>query len=320
MKIKDFKLRNHLITLFRRIFQIIAFLIINYVILEAIFSINLLGLESFLRVMPVLNTVRNPLSKGAGIIEYIFFFFTEGIIPLFLLGVFIIIILFTNRIFCGWICPIGTIQDACAAIPTKKRTVKTSGGFLGIFNHKSLLKVKYAIVIFILLLIVPLSIAYVINQSFYDTFRANLGDFGEKPLSYFSLSEFIFVFFPNLIRQMIEQRSIGPIFSNFIVFIISIFYLILLALSIWYPRLYCRYFCPYAALASVISRYSFLKLSRSPVKCVGRVDCGICEKVCPKQIRILDEAYEFFTGNGECNLCLKCKEKCPYKAIDIKIG
>ena len=277
----------------------------------------MLGLETFIKVIPVLNSVRNPLSNSVGIIEMIFYSFSAGVVPFYLIGIFILIIIFTSRIFCGWICPIGTIQDVCAAIPTKKRTVKISRGIL---NHKSLLKIKYVIVIFVLLLVVPLAISATINWEFYNELRANLGDFGQKPLSYFSLSEFIFVFFPDLIRQIIEMRSIAPIFANFLVFIISIFYIVILILSVWYPRIYCRYFCPFAAIASVISEYSFLKLSRSPVKCVGRVECGICERVCPKQIRILDEPFEFFTGKGECNLCLKCKESCPYKAIDIKVG
>jgi polyferredoxin len=317
LKIKDLKLRNHLTTIFRRIIQLIAFFIINYVILELIFSINLIGLDTILTVFPVLNSPRNPISNGSGIIEMIFYSLTAGIIPIFLIGVFILIILFTSRVFCGWICPIGTIQDACAAIPTKKRTVKISGG---IFNHKSLLKIKYIIVIFVILLVAPLAITAIVNPAFYIEFRANLGDIGDKPLAYFSLSEFIFVFFPELIGQIITQRSIMPIFANPLVFVLSIFYIAIIVLSVWYPRLYCRYFCPFAALSSVISEYSFLKLSRSPVKCIGRAECGVCERICPKQIRILDEPFEFFTGKGECNFCLKCKESCPYNAIEIKIG
>ncbi|MFX0024003.1 MAG: 4Fe-4S binding protein [Candidatus Hermodarchaeota archaeon] len=317
MNIKEFKLRNHLITIFKRIIQVIAFFVINYVLLELIFSINLIGLESILRVFPVLNSPRNALSNGSGIMEMIFYLFTVGIIPIFLIGIFILLILFTGRFFCGWICPIGTIQDACAAIPTKKRTIKATGG---IINHKSLLKIKYVIVIFVIFLVVPLAVTATINPAFYIDYRANLGDFGDKPLSYFSLSEFIFVFFPELIGQIITERSIAPIFANPLVFIISIFYIALLVLSVWYPRLYCRYFCPFAAASSIVSKYSFLKLSRSPVKCIGRTECGVCERVCPKQIRLLDEPFEFFTGNGECNFCLKCKEKCPYKAIEVKIG
>ena len=77
--------------------------------------------------------------------------------------------------------------------------------------------------------------------------------------------------------------------------------------------------CPFGAIAAAVSDYSFLKLTRSPVRCVGKA-CGICERVCPKQVRMLDEPYESFTGNGECNLCLRCKERCPHNAIGIRFG
>lgn len=313
MNLKLSRLKNRSISIIRHIVQIIAFLFINYIIIEVIFSINLLSLEGLVKVLPVLNSPRNPSSTGAGILEYIFFFITEGIFPFLLLGIFILIILFTNRFFCGWICPIGTIQDACAAVPTEKKTFK-------IDTHKSLLKIKYFIVIFLSLLLVPLGISRLTNYDFYLQFKENLGDLSKKPLGYFSLSEYIFVFLPNMIKDIFTSGSLAPLFVSLLSFFIFFIYLILIILSVWYPRIYCRYFCPFGAVASTISEYSLLKLSRSPVRCVGRSDCGLCEKVCPKQIRILDEPFEFFTGKGECNLCLKCKEICPYKAISIKFG
>jgi len=297
----------------RRVVQVIAFLLINYIFLELIFSINLLSLNSLIKVLPILNSPMNPISNGAGILEYIFFFITEGIFPLFLIAVLILVLIFTNRVFCGWVCPIGTFQDACAAIPAEKRKIKTS-------THKSLLKIKYVIVIFIIILIIPLGVTKISNNIFYEDYRANLGLLGENPMGYFSLSEYIFVFFPNMISDMILTGSLAPLFSNLLVFIIFIFYLVVIVLSVWYPRIYCRYICPFGAVASAVGEYSFLKLSRNPVKCVGRTECGICEKVCPKQIRMLDEPFEFFTGKGECNFCLKCKELCPYDAITIKFG
>ncbi|MFW9939951.1 MAG: 4Fe-4S binding protein [Candidatus Thorarchaeota archaeon] len=276
-------------------------------------SINLLSMESLVKVLPILNSPRNPISSGAGILEYIFYFIVDGIFPIFLIAAIIIILLITNRVFCGWVCPVGTIQDACAAIPTPKRKIKIN-------THNSLLKVKYVFVILIIIIVLPLGITMSTNYEFYVDYRANIGDFGKKPMGFFSLSEYIFVFFPNIIKDMINTGSLQPLFSNLLTFVIFFFYLIIIILSVWYPRLYCRYFCPFAAVASTISEYSFLKLTRNPVRCVGRSDCGICERVCPKQIRILDEPYEFFTGKGECNFCLKCKESCPYEAIDMKFG
>jgi len=315
LNIKSFtkKLKNRSITIVRRVVQVIAFLLVNYILLQAIFSINLLSLDSLIKVLPILNSPKNPISNGAGILEYIFFFITEGIFPLFLIAVLLLVLLFTNRVFCGWVCPIGAFQDACAAIPTKKKRIKIN-------THKSLLKIKYVFVILIIIIITPLAVTSVSNNIFYSEYRENLGELGVNPMGYFSLSEYIFVFFPKLILNMFEQGSLAPLFSNLLTFIIFVVYLAIIVLSVWYPRIYCRYLCPFGAVASAVGEYSFLKLSRNPVKCVGRTECGICERVCPKQIRMLDEPFEFFTGKGECNFCLKCKELCPYDAISVKFG
>ncbi len=273
--------------------------------------INLLSLEGITKVLPIQNSPRNPLSNGAGILEYIFFSMTEGMFPFFLLTVLILVLLFSNRIFCGWICPIGSIQDLCAAIPTKKRKVE-------IGRHKKLLNIKYVFIIITVIIIFPLGITKNSNYLFYVDFKAQLGVFAHQPIGFFSLSEFIFVFFPQVIQNVFLPAQFGAL--EFGGYVILLFYSLIIILSVWYPRIYCRYICPFAAVSSAVTEYSFLKLARNPVRCVGRSECGVCEDVCPKQIRILDEPFEFYTGSGECNFCLECKEKCPYDAILIKFG
>jgi len=311
LRFKRLKIRENSITISRRIIQILAFLIINYVILEAILPINLLSFEGFTKVLPILNSPRNPLSKGGGILEYIFFSMAEGIFPFFLIAVLLLVLLFSNRFFCGWICPIGAIQDACAAIPTEKKKFK-------IQTHKTLLKIKYVFMIITIIIIFSLGITKNANYIFHIDFKSQLGIFAEQPIGFFSLSEFLFVHFPYLVQNIFLPAQFGAL--EFGGNLILILYFLIIGLSVWYPRIYCRYICPFAAISSAVSEYSFLKLARNPVKCVGRSECGICEDVCPKQIRILDEPFDCFTGAGECNLCLKCKEKCPYGAIDIKFG
>lgn len=309
LRFKRLKVRENLITITRRIIQILAFLMINYVIIEAILPINLLSLEGILKALPILNSPRNPLSNGAGMIEYIFFSMAEGVFPFFLIALLILILLFSNRFFCGWICPIGAIQDVCAAIPTKKKKIN-----LG--THKSLLNIKYVFIIIITIIIFPLGITKNTNVLFYLDLKTQLGVFAQRPIGFFSLSEFIFVFLPDIIQNIflpVKFETLEP--GGYIILGL---YTLILVLSVWYPRIYCRYICPFAAVSSAITDYSFLKLARNPVKCVGRSECGICEDICPKQIRILDEPFEFFTGKGECNFCLECKEKCPHDAILIK--
>jgi len=311
LRFKRLKIRENSIKISRRIIQIFAFLLVNYIILETILPINLISLEGIVKVLPILNSPRNPLSNGSGILEYIFFSMANGGFPFFLLAVLILVLIFTNRVFCGWVCPIGSIQDLCAAIPTKKRKFKIS-------THKSLLNIKYVFVIITIIIIFPLGITYNANKSFYYDFKNQLGAFAEQPIGFFSLSEFIFVFIPDFIQNVLLPVQLDALELGG--YIILIFYSLIIVLSVWYPRIYCRYICPFAAISSAVTEYSFLKLARNPVKCVGRSECGICEEVCPKQIRILDEPFEFFTGKGECNFCLECKEKCPYDAMIIKFG
>ena len=300
------KIKENSTTIIRHTIQIIAFLTINYIIIELIFPINLIGLDGFIKILPILNSPRNPLSGGAGILEYIFYALATGIFPFLMIALLLLVLLISNRFFCGWICPIGAIEDACAAIPTKKRKFKTQ-------THQALLKIKYVFVIIMVIIIVPLGVVHNTNYVLYSDFKDSIGAFATQPVGYFSLSEFLFVYFPKIIQEIFpfKWEYLGS-------YVIIGFYFLIIFLSVWYPRFYCRYFCPFAAVASVVTDYSFLKLSRNPVKCVGRSECGECERVCPKQIRILDEPFEFFTGKGECNICLKCKEKCPYKAIEIK--
>ena len=311
LRIKRLKIRKNSIKISRRIIQVLAFLIVNYFILEAFLPINLLSLEGIIKVLPIQNSPRNPFSSGAGILEYIFFSMAEGIFPFFLITVLILVLLFSNRIFCGWICPIGSIQDLCAAIPTKKKKVKLE-------RHKTLLNIKYVFIIITIIIILPLGITRNANILFYIDFKTQLGAFAQQPIGFFSLSEFIFVYFPYLVQNVFLPAQFGALELGG--YAILIFYSLLIILSVWYPRIYCRYICPFAAVSSAVTEYSFLKLARNPVKCVGRSECGICEDVCPKQIRILDEPFDFFTGKGECNFCLECKEKCPYDAVLIKFG
>lgn len=311
LRLKRLKIRKNAIKISRRIIQIFAFLLVNYVILEIIFPINLISLEGIIKVLPILNSPRNPFSNGAGILEYIFFSMAEGAFPFFLLAVLLLVLLFTNRVFCGWICPIGTIQDFCAAIPVKKRKFKIS-------THKTLVNFKYVLIIITVVIIFPLGITRNANILFYIDFKNQIGEFAHQPIGFFSLSEFIFVFFPDFVQNVLIPVKFDAL--DFGGYLILIFYSLIIILSVWYPRIYCRYVCPFAAVSSAVTDYSFLKLARNPVKCVGRSECGVCEDVCPKQIRILDEPFEFFTGKGECNFCLECREKCPHDAILIKFG
>ena len=283
---------------------------INYVIIELIFQIDLDLFEGLIKILPILNSPRNSISNGAGFIEFIIYMIGQAEFPFLIIGILILVSLFFSRIFCGFICPIGSIQDFLSIFHRKKKQFSRN-------TNKFLIHIKLVILLIIIIAIMSLGIAKMTNPIFYFEFRNNLGPLADKPLGYFSLSEYLFVFLPEVIQDIINTGGIQILFQDFLTFFIFFFYIIILILSVYYPRIYCRYLCPYAAASSLFSEYSFLKLARNPVKCAGRKECGICEKVCPMQIRILDEKFEGFTGGGECILCLKCIEKCPFNALKL---
>jgi NosR/NirI family transcriptional regulator, nitrous oxide reductase regulator len=77
----------------------------------------------------------------------------------------------------------------------------------------------------------------------------------------------------------------------------------LLLLGVFIGRPYCRFLCPYGALLSVCSRFSWRKVSITPDK---ELDCGLCEEACP---------YGAIEGlravPSRCLACARCYAHCP---------
>ncbi|GAB4306787.1 MAG: hypothetical protein Kow0069_03890 [Promethearchaeota archaeon] len=295
------------ITLARRLVQVASFLLVNYVVFEVLFSTSLYLLDPYFLVLPFLHTPRAGWSRGSGLFELFMYQVTQGTFPFLLFGVLILLGLFGGRVFCGWACPTGTLQDLFAKFPSKNRR-------MSIQRDRSTKKVKLVVLVLILLMFFP--VGFLTFNDTVQEYALELGDLADRPVSLFSLSEFLFAFFPSRLRLFVDDPTSNPFFSSGWVALRLLLFSILCVVSAYYPRFYCRVLCPYGAFISLFSEYSFVRLGRNPVKCPGRKECGECEKACPLQIRILDEPWEGFTGGGECVLCLKCKERCPHKAIE----
>jgi len=80
-------------------------------------------------------------------------------------------------------------------------------------------------------------------------------------------------------------------------------------ISIFVYRPFCKYFCPYGAIMSVISRFSLFKIKKDD-SCIS---CKICKKECP--MGAMDANA---TTNLECILCGECCKKCPKDSLSYK--
>lgn len=304
----------------RKVIQFLSFILINYALIEFIFNADFSLLQDWFRILPFLQAPQSTWAAGAGIVEYIFHTIIDGKVPWFFLGLIGLFGLFSNRIFCGWVCPAGFVQDLFAGL------AGSSSKKMSISTDKSLKKFKFVLVIAWFIIFIPLGVLKNTSPENFTNYSEALGDMFTKPLWPISLSEFFFVTIPkvaqNIYGTLFETAGFGNIFNDLSNVQIALFfiYFLILIFSVFWPRFYCRFGCPYGAIISIFSRNSILKLRRMPTRCPGRKECGVCENVCTMQIRILDEPFEKFTGNGECTLCLDCMEKCPHDAIKWKIG
>jgi polyferredoxin len=83
--------------------------------------------------------------------------------------------------------------------------------------------------------------------------------------------------------------------------------LVLVALSVVIKNFWCRFLCPYGALLGMASWLSPFKITRNAETCI---DCDLCTKACPSNIKVHKASRVI---SDECTACLLCVEACPVK-------
>lgn len=91
-----------------------------------------------------------------------------------------------------------------------------------------------------------------------------------------------------------------------------------LALALKDNRAFCKYACPVAVVLKLGAPYSLLKVRGSAERCCAN---GVCEKVCPMDIRITDYVQRGDrVSASECILCQACIAVCPEQALSLSFG
>ena len=78
----------------------------------------------------------------------------------------------------------------------------------------------------------------------------------------------------------------------------------------WYSgRVWCRFFCPLAALMHVYARFSRFAIVAEKKKCIS---CNVCTSVCHQGIDVMSFANKGAPMNDpECVRCSACVQSCP---------
>ncbi len=231
----------------------------------------------------------------------------------FYLSIIVIVItILLGRVFCGWICPLGTINNIIGSIRKG----------ISYIQKEELFKLKYLILIVLIVtslltvqitgLFDPLSLLirsfsvgiypafnYVITGVFNSIYNAKIPFIVD-------ISEFIYSLLKKsilLFEQTYYRQG----------FFIALLFLIILALNLYEKRFWCRYLCPLGALLGVLSRFSILKRSVSE----GCNSCGACAKVCHGNA-LPDKKDKW--RSTECLYCWNCDDICPQNAVSFSFS
>ncbi|TFG26858.1 4Fe-4S binding protein [Candidatus Thorarchaeota archaeon] len=301
------------IRMLRRIVQILFFLGINAYIFTAWFGAEHITsfwvqIQAVMPSLPILAPLEAPFAMISGSFDTIQRTFTLGVFPFFTLGAMIIILIFIGRAPCGWICPIGTIQDF-VTLP-KRSKIRPAPN-----TEVELRKIKMYIFVIVAGLAVWVGISKILGTE--ASLLATLGIFAEDAFAPLNPAYILFV---------IMARQPWPTgwttlwyFTLWQYALLQVaFVIIIFAISFWVPRWFCRWVCPAAWLYSIFSREALIGIGRNPARCTPDI-CNVCEVACPMNIRIRRYPYQHM-HSPDCIMCLDCMSKCPNDAIVLRFS
>ncbi len=87
-------------------------------------------------------------------------------------------------------------------------------------------------------------------------------------------------------------------------------FVLVLALSAWRPRFYCRYVCPLGALLGITARWSLWRMGRRDRNVDACTGCGGCDDHCEGACSPAEQIQW-----SECVLCYNCVGDCPEQIL-----
>lgn len=204
--------------------------------------------------------------------------------PWYVLGILMLYGLTLGRTICGWICPLGLIQELFHKLPTPKLPK-------GRVTH-ALSYLKY---ILLALFVVGIPLAYSVQRFPVPGFCKYICPAGTFEGAMGLLAN----------PANTEKLSIlNILFTRKFIIMVGI-----LTACVFCYRAFCRFLCPLGAIYGLFARLSVLGVKVEASRCT---DCGRCVAACKMDIRRV--------GDHECIHCGECIGVCPTKAISMKAG
>jgi len=227
---------------------------------------------------------------------------------------------FLGRAFCGWICPMGTMNHAVSEVRAGARGKERFEAN----RTRPYQKIKYVLLAAVLVaalfgsavggLLDPISMAtrgvsltvvpwlsWLIGGAVDGVARLNLP----------AAQHVSDAAFDGASGVLLYQRG----FMAGGGFLVSLVFVLVLVANRWIPRLWCRGLCPLGAMLGAVGGMGLLTLRKDEERCDG---CRRCQLAC-------SGAASPMPGDrwrrAECDLCMNCVAVCPNGALSfVKAG
>lgn len=218
-----------------------------------------------------------------------------------------------GRVWCGWICPLGSLLEWVSFRRARKRATQIPSGVR--LAKYFLLATSLAAALFgglTLLVLDPISI---FTRTMTTTILPgvfHIINSVEKVLYRLDFLVPVLDGFEGLVRGTVIPAE-QPAFAQSLA--IAAFFASLIALNLLAHRFWCRYLCPLGALLGLISKISLFRPIIGPA-CNG---CTRCASVCkPGAIAAKGENLKIMPT--ECTVCLDCLANCKPEEIRFRFS
>ena len=205
-------------------------------------------------------------------------------IGFYVFGIILLYGMLLGRTICGWICPLGLIQELLHKIPVKKlKKNKVT---------QKLTLIKY-VILGVFAVVIPL-----------------WSGLGKQPLPAFCKYICPAGTLEGALTLMIhpDNADLRALAGSLFFWKLAVLIAMLIA-CVFIFRAFCRFICPLGAIYSLFSKIALLGVRVDTNKCNN---CGACVKTCKMDIKNV--------GDRECIQCGECINVCPEKAITFKAG